>query len=78
LVGAGEVEGEIEVLDEEDDGGSGVGSADADVEGAAADAQSDLAPGVDHVASDAVVERAASWERPSRMTAVMTSRALDT
>src|SRR5215472_1076387 len=79
LVGTGEVEGEgsedlagggvddanIEVLDEQDDGGSGMGSTDADVEQAAGDPQGDLAGGVDHVMSDSamVVECAAGHGR---------------
>ena len=46
---------DVEVLDEQDDGGSGVGSADADVEEAASVAEGDLAFVVDDVAADAVV-----------------------
>jgi hypothetical protein len=46
---------DVEVLDEQDDGGSGVGSADADVEEAALVAEGDLARVVDDVMADAVV-----------------------
>ena len=46
---------DVEVLDEEDDGGSCVGPADADVEEAAALAEGDLALVVDDVAADTVV-----------------------
>jgi hypothetical protein len=46
---------DVEVLDEQQDRGSGVGSADADVVKAAVDPQGGLAVGVDAVAADAVV-----------------------
>ena len=46
---------DIEVLDEQDDGGSGVGSADADVEESSPVADCDLALVVDDVVADAVV-----------------------
>ena len=46
---------DLEVLDEQQDGGSGVGSADTDVVEAAVDPQGDLAVGVDAVVPDAVV-----------------------
>jgi len=46
---------DVEVLDEQDDGGSGVGSADADVEESASVAEGDLALVVDDVVADAVV-----------------------
>jgi hypothetical protein len=46
---------DVGVLDEEDDGGSGVGSADADVVKATPMAKGDLALVVDDVAADAVV-----------------------
>ena len=46
---------DVEVLDEQDDGGSGVGSADADVEEAAPMAKGDLALAVDDVVADAVM-----------------------
>jgi hypothetical protein len=69
LVVAGGVEGEVaehfagggvddayvEVGDEEEDGGSGVGSSDADVMKAAVVAEGDFAVGIDAVAADAVV-----------------------
>jgi hypothetical protein len=42
-------------LDQQQDGGSDVGSADADVVEAAVDPEGDLAVGVDAVAPDAVV-----------------------
>ena len=46
---------DVQVLDEHDDAGSGVGSADADGVEPAAVAQGDLAAGVDPVPADAVV-----------------------
>jgi hypothetical protein len=46
---------DVEVLNEQDDGGSGVGPADADVEEAASVAKGDLALVVDDVVADAVV-----------------------
>jgi hypothetical protein len=46
---------DVEVLDEQEDGGSGVGSADPDVEETASLAECDLALVVDDVAADAVV-----------------------
>jgi hypothetical protein len=45
----------VEVLDEQDDVGSGVGSADADVAESAGDAQGDAAGFVDLVVADSVV-----------------------
>jgi hypothetical protein len=55
LAGGGVDDGDVEVLDEQDDVGSGVGSADADVAKAAGDAQGDAAGFVDLVAAGAVV-----------------------
>ena len=55
FAGGGVDDGDVEVLDEQDDVGSGVGSADADVADLAGDAQGDAAGFVDFVASDAVV-----------------------
>jgi len=55
LAGGGVDDGDVEVLDEQDDVGSGVGSADADVAKAAGDAQGDAAGLVDLVAAGAVV-----------------------
>jgi hypothetical protein len=69
LVGLGGVEGElaeefsgggghdadVAVLDQDEDGGSGVGPPDADLVEPAVVAQGDLAGGVDAVASEAVV-----------------------
>jgi hypothetical protein len=46
---------DVEVQDEQDDGGSGVGPADAEVEEAALVAEGDLAFVVDDVAADTVV-----------------------
>ena len=46
---------DLEVVDEQQDGGSGVGSADADVVEAAVDPQGDLAFRVDAVVPDPVV-----------------------
>ncbi len=53
--GGGVDDGDVEVLDEQDDVGSGVGSADADVAESAGDAQGDAAGFVDLVVSGAVV-----------------------
>jgi hypothetical protein len=55
LAGGGVDDGDVEVLDEQDDVGSGVGSADADVAESAGDAQCDAACFVDLVAAGAVV-----------------------
>jgi hypothetical protein len=55
LAGGGVDDGDVEVLDEQDDVGSGVGSANAEVAEAARDAQGDAAGFVDLVAADAVV-----------------------
>ena len=46
---------DVEVLDEQDDGGSGVGPPDADMEEATSMAEGDLALFVDDVVADAVV-----------------------
>ena len=46
---------DVEVVDEQDDVGSGVGSADADVVESAVDAEGDAAGFVDLVVADAVV-----------------------
>jgi len=55
LAGGGVHDGDVEVLDEHDDVGSGVGSADADVVELAGDAECDAAGFVDLVVADAVV-----------------------
>jgi hypothetical protein len=55
LAGGRVDDADLEVLDEQQDGGSGVGSADTDVVEAAVDPQGDLAVGVDAVVPDAVV-----------------------
>jgi hypothetical protein len=55
LPGGGADDADVEVLDEQDDVGPGVGSADADVVESAADTQGDDTSGVDGVAADAVV-----------------------
>ena len=55
LAGEGVDDLDVEVLDQEQDVGSGVGSADADGVEPAAVAQGDLAGCVDAVAADAVV-----------------------
>ncbi|HJQ45649.1 MAG TPA: hypothetical protein VJ870_04890 [Amycolatopsis sp.] len=52
----------VEVVDEEQDVGSGVGSSDADVAEFAGDAQGDAAGGVDLVFADAVVAVASSMK----------------
>lgn len=53
--GGGIDDANVEVVDEEDDVGSGVGSSDADVAELAGDAEGDDAGGVDAVVSDSVV-----------------------
>ena len=55
LAGGGVDDADVEVGDEEDDGGSGVGSSDADVVEAAVDAQGDRAGVVDAVVADSPV-----------------------
>ena len=55
LAGGGVHDGDVEVLDEKDDVGSGVGSSDADVAELAGDAEGDAAGFVDLVVADAVV-----------------------
>src|SRR4051794_41697481 len=55
LAGGGVDDGDVQVLDEQDDVGSGVGSADADVAQAPGDAQGDAASLVDLVAAGAGV-----------------------
>ena len=55
LAGGGVDHGDVEVLDEQDDIGSGVGSPDTDVAQSAGDAQGDAAGLVDLVVADAVV-----------------------
>jgi hypothetical protein len=52
LAGGRVDDADVEVVDEQQDGGSGVGSADADVVEAAVDPQGDLAVGVDAVVLD--------------------------
>jgi hypothetical protein len=47
---------DVEVLDEHDDGGSSVGSADADMEEAAAMAEGELALGFDDIVADAAFD----------------------
>jgi hypothetical protein len=55
FAGGGVDDADVQVLDEQDDVGSGVGPADADVVELAAVAEGDAAGGVDDVAADAVV-----------------------
>jgi hypothetical protein len=55
FAGGGVDDADVEVVDEEDDGGLGVGSADADVVEAAVVAEGDGAGLVDAVVADAVV-----------------------
>ena len=55
FAGGGVDDPDVEVVDEDDDVGSGVGSSDADVAEPAGDAQGDGAAGVDAVSADAVV-----------------------
>lgn len=63
--GGGVDDGDVEVLDEQGDVGSGVGSADTDVSEAAGDAEGDAAGFVDLVVSDALIQ---PWETPVRAT----------
>jgi hypothetical protein len=55
FAGAGVDDPDVEVLDEHPDGGSGEGSAHADVVESAVDSQGELAVGVDAVGSDPFV-----------------------
>ena len=55
FAGDGVDDSDVEVLDEQDDVGSGVGSSDADVAELAGDAEGDGAGLVDTVEADAVV-----------------------
>ena len=55
LAGGGVDDADAQVLDEQDDVGSGVSAADADVVELAGVAEGDVAGGVDDVAADAVV-----------------------
>jgi hypothetical protein len=55
FAGGGVDDADAQVLGEHDDGGSGVGAADADVVEAAVVAEGDFAVGVDAVGADAVV-----------------------
>src|SRR5918992_1807746 len=55
LAGGRVDDADLEVVDEQQDGGSGVGSADAEVVEAAVDPQGDLGVGVDAVVADAGV-----------------------
>ncbi|MFH5823148.1 hypothetical protein [Georgenia sp. AZ-5] len=55
LAGGGVGDGDVQVLDDHDDRGAGVGSADADVVQSAVVAQRDFALAVDLVGADAVV-----------------------
>ncbi len=56
FAGGGVNDADVEVVDEENDGGSGVDSSDADMVEAAVDAQGHDAGVVDAVVSDAVVQ----------------------
>ena len=60
LAGGRVDDADLEVLDNQQDGGSGVGSADADVVESAVDAEGDDAGVVDAVVADAVVVVAGS------------------
>jgi len=55
LAGVGAVDADVQVLDEHQDAGPGVGPADADVVEPAAGAEGELAVGVDAVGADPVV-----------------------
>lgn len=65
--GGGVDDADVEVVDEEDDGRSGVGSADADVVESAVDAQGDGAGVVDTVAAYALVGLGARGGPGSRL-----------
>ena len=60
FAGGGVDDADVQVVDEHQDAGPGVGSAGADVVELAAVAEGELAVGVDPVGADAVV-RAAAW-----------------
>ncbi len=60
FAGGGLDDADVEVVDQQQDGGSGVGPADADVMQAAADAEGDGSGVVDAVAADPVVGVAAA------------------
>ena len=60
LAGGVVQDGDVEVLDEQDDVGSGAGSADADVSEPTGDAERDAAGLVDLVAANAVVSVSAA------------------
>jgi len=64
LAGAGVDDADLQVLDEEQDAGSGVGPADADVVEFPVVAEGDEAGGVDVVGADAVVGVGAAVARP--------------
>ena len=64
FAGGGVDDGDLQVLDQEQDAGSGVGSPDADVVQAAGAAQGDRAGVVDAVGADPVVRIAAAVRRP--------------
>ena len=70
LAGGRVDDADVEVLDEQQDGGSGVGSPDTDVVEAAGDPQGEFAVGVDAVVPDAVVgvvvRRGWFWGGPGR------------
>ena len=55
FAGGGVDDSEVQVVDEHENAGSGVGSADADVVEAAVDAQGQGAVGVDAVGADSLV-----------------------
>jgi hypothetical protein len=55
FAGGGVDDADVQVLDEQQDAGSGVGPADADVVQTAVDAQGDASAGVEPVGADAVV-----------------------
>ena len=55
FAGAGVDDADVQVLDEEQDAGSGVGAADADVVEPAVVAEGDESGGVDAIGADAVV-----------------------
>jgi len=63
FTGGGVDDSDVEVFDDEDDGGAGEGSADADVVHAAGSAEADGAGGVDVVVADSVMG-AVGWVGP--------------
>ncbi|GAA4748845.1 hypothetical protein GCM10023328_34170 [Modestobacter marinus] len=74
FAGGGVDDADVQVLDQEQDVGSGVGSADADVVEAAGQAEAEAAGGVDAVGADPVVGCRGCGRRRGRLWAVRRRR----